>query len=199
MSLISIRVAESKNRNQIRKYTYQLRKDLGLHQTEYFPIMRVLENILPLIYPEFHLVPVEDSELPGRMAETTPEQWVIRVRQSVYVAACNGVAWARMIMAHELGHFLFHNSQNTTFAYVDKGSRLPPDIDPERQADIFAAELLIPYHLIKDKNIYQVKKHFGVSQSAAEAQLRQAAKVKKRHDKKTHIKEKRPSPEQLNR
>lgn len=199
MSLISKRVAQARNRNQIRKYTYQLRKDLGLDQTEYFPIMRILENVLPLIYPEFHIEAVEDKELPGRMAETTPEQWVIRVRQSVYTAACNGVAWARMIMAHELGHFLFHNTQNTTFAYVEKGSRLPPDIDPERQADIFAAELLIPYHLIKDKNVFQVKKHFGVSQSAAEAQLRQAAKVKKRHDIKTHTKEKRPSSEKLNR
>ena len=199
MSLISKRVAQARNRNQIRKYTYQLRKDLGLDQTEFFPIMRILENVLPLIYPEFYIEAVEDKDLPGRMAETTPEQWVIRVRQSVYSAACNGVAWARMIMAHELGHLLFHNTQNTTFAYVEKGSQLPPDIDPERQADIFAAELLIPYHLIRDKNVYQVKKHFGVSQSAAEAQLRQAAKVKKRHDKKTHSKEKRSSPEKLNR
>lgn len=199
MSLISKRVAQSRNRNQIRKYVYQLRKDLGLHQTEYFPIMRVLENVLPLIYPEFHIEAVDDNELPGRMAETTPEQWVIRVKQSVYTAACNGVAWARMIMAHELGHFLFHNSQNTTFAYVEKGSRLPPDIDPERQADIFAAELLIPYHLIKEKNVYQVKKHFGVSHSAAEAQLRQAAKVKRRHEEKNRKKEKRLSVEKLNR
>lgn len=199
MSLISKRIAQSKNRNQIRKDAYQFRKNLGLHQAEYFPIMRILENVLPLVYPDFHIEAVEDNELPGRMAETTPEQSVIRVRLSVYEAACNGVAWARMIMAHELGHFLLHDSQNTTFAYIEKGSRLPPDVDPERQADIFAAELLVPYHLIKDKNVYQVKKHFGVSQSAAEAQLRQAAKVKKRHDKKAHEKEKRPSPEQLNR
>ena len=158
---------------------------LNLDQTEFFPIMHVLENILPLIYPDFHIEAVEDNELPGRMAETTPEQWVIRVKQSVYTAACNGDAWARMIMAHELGHFILHSSQNTAFAYVEKGSRLPPDVDPERQADIFAAELLIPYHLIKGKNVYQIKKHFGVSQSAAEAQLRQATKIRKRHEKKS--------------
>lgn len=199
MSLISKRVAQSRNRNQIRKYVYQLRKELCLDQTEYFPIMRILENVLPLIYPEFHIEAVEDKDLPGRMAETTPEQWVITVRQSVYTAACNGDAWARMIMAHELGHLLFHDSQNTAFAYVEKGSRLPPDIDPERQADIFAAELLIPYHLLKNKNVFQIQKHFGVSRSAAEAQLRQAAKVKKRHDQKSHTKEKRPSAGTLNR
>ncbi len=199
MNLIGKRVAASRNRNRIRKDTYQLRKKLGLLQTEYFPIMRVLENVLPVLYPGFYIEVVEDSTLPGRMAETVPEQCVIRVRESVYNAACNGTAWARMIMAHELGHFLLHDSQNTTFAYVEKGSTLPPDVDPERQADIFAAELLIPYHLIKDKNVYQVKKHFGVSHSAATAQLRQASKVKKRHAKKTHAKEKRSSPEQLNR
>ncbi len=65
MNLISTRVALPKNRNQIRKYTFQLRKDLNLHQTEYLPIMHVLENILPLIYPEFHIEAVEDKELPG--------------------------------------------------------------------------------------------------------------------------------------
>jgi Zn-dependent peptidase ImmA (M78 family) len=104
-----------------------------------------------------------------------------------------------MIMAHELGHFLFYNSQNTAYAYMEKGSRLPSDVDPERQADIFAAELLIPLHLIGDKNVYQVQKHFGVSRSAARAKMMHATKVRKRHEHKTHIKEKRPSPEQLNR
>lgn len=198
-NLIGVRIACSKTRNQIRKYAYQLRKDLGLLQIEYFPIMQVLENILPVIDPGFCLEPVEDQDLQGRMAETIPEQKLIRVKESVYQAACAGNAWARMIMAHELGHFLLHNSQSTAYAYVERGSHLPEDIDPERQADIFAAELLIPMHLLGDKNIYQVQKHFGVSKSAAGAQMRHAAKVEKRHKRKAHQKEKRSSQEQLNR
>lgn len=198
-NLIGVRVAQPKTRNQIRKITHQLRKELGLLQTERFPIMRILENILPIIYPGFYVEPVEDKELQGRMAETIPEQGLIRVKESVYSAACNGDAWARMIMAHELGHFLFHNAQSTAYAYMEKGSRLPPDVDPERQADIFAAELLIPMHLIKDKNIYQVQKHFGVSRSAAKVQMQYASRVKKRHQRKAQTNEKRPSPEQLNR
>ena len=196
---IGVRVAQPRNRNQIRKYTYQLRKDLGLLHTEHFPIMHILENVLPVLYPGFYVEPVEDKELQGRMAETIPEQGRIRVKESVYLAACNGVAWARMIMAHELGHFIFHNSQNTAYAYLENGTRLPPDIDPERQADIFAAELLIPMHLLGDMNVYQVQKHFGVSRSAAKAQMRHAEKVKRRHSDKSHTKEKRPSPEKLSR
>ncbi len=199
VNLIGVRVAEPRNRNQIRKCAFQLRKELGLSHTEYFPIMHILENVLPVIYPEFHIEAVEDHELPGRMAETTPEQYVIRVKESVYTAACNGGAWARMIMAHELGHFLLHDSQSTTFAYVGKDSRLPSDIDPERQADIFAAELLIPMHLIKDLNAHQVSKHFGVSRSAANTQLRYAAKVKRRHEVKHQAKEKRSNSSQSNR
>lgn len=198
-NLIGVRVAQPKTRNQIRKYTYQLRKELGLLQTEHFPIMHVLENVLPVLYPGFYVEPVEEKELQGRMAETIPEQGLIRVKESVYLAACDGDAWARMIMAHELGHFLFHNSQNTAYAYMENGCRLPSNVDPERQADIFAAELLIPMHLMADKNIYQIQKHFGVSRSAAKAQMRHAAKVKRRHDNKSHIKEKRPSPEKLSR
>ena len=196
-NLIGVRVAPSKTREQIRKYAYQLRKDLGLLDTERFPIMHILENVLPEIYPRFYLEPVADQELVGRMAETIPEQCRIRVKESVYQAACSGNAWARMIMTHELGHFLFHNSQNTAYAYVEKGSQLPQDIDPERQADIFAAELLIPLHLIGNKNAYQVQKHFGVSRSAANTQIRHAAEVKKRHERKSHIKEKQSSQKQL--
>lgn len=197
-NLIGVRVASPKNRNQIRKCAYQLRRDLGLLEIENFPIMHILENVFPVIYPDFYLEPVDDRELQGRMAETVPEQRRIRVKESVYQAACGGNAWARMIMAHELGHFLFHNSQNTAYAHLEKGSQLPSDVDPERQADIFAAELLIPLHLIGDKNIYQVQKHFGVSRSAAKAQMQHALKVKKRHEHK-HRNEKRSSQEQLNR
>ena len=196
-NLIGVRVAQSMTRNQIRKFTYQLRKELGLLQQERFPIMHILENVMPIIYPGFYINPVEDKELPGRMAETLPEDCMIRVRESVYLAACNGGAWARMIMAHELGHFLFHNTKNTAFAYTEQGCRLPPDIDPERQADIFAAELLIPYHLIGEKNIYQVQKAFGVSRSAAKAQIQHAMKVRKRHADKLHKKEKQPNLERL--
>lgn len=179
-----IRVAQPKTRNQIRKEAFQMRKILGYDNVDFLPIMVVLELVMPIIYPGFCIEVVDDSKLKGRCAETNPEEFRIRVRNSVYEGACNGNAWARMIMAHELGHFLFHNSQNTTFAYIERGQRLPDDVDPERQADIFAAEFLIPIHRIKGKNEYQVSKHFGVSRSAAKNQLKQAQKVQKRHNKK---------------
>ncbi len=197
--LIGKRVAIPRNRQNIRKEAYRVRQELGFHDKENFPIMHVLENILPVLFPEFNLIPVSDNSLPGRMAETAPERMEIRVKESVYDAACRGDAWARMVMAHELGHFILHNGQSTAFAYVDRNSRLSPDVDPERQADIFAAELLIPIHLIKDMNVYQVQKHFGVSRSAANAQMRQAQKVRRRHSNKSLKKEKRLSQNQLNR
>ena len=179
-----IRVAQSKTRNQIRKEAFQMRRMLGYDNVDFLPIMDVLEFVMPIIYPEFCIEVVDDGKLKGRFAETNPEEFRIRVRNSVYDGACNNNAWARMIMAHELGHFLFHNSQNTTFAYIERGQRLPGDVDPERQADIFAAEFLIPINRIKGKNEYQVSKHFGVSRSAARNQLKQAQKVEKRHNKK---------------
>ncbi len=186
-----IRIVEARTRNQIRKIAYRFRKDLGLDKEEYFPIMRVLECVLPVVYPGFMLEPVEDKELKGRMAETLPEQNVIRVKNSVYEAACQGNWFARMVMAHELGHYFLHDPQNTSYAYLQKGEALPADVDPERQADIFAAELLIPIHLIGNKNVYQVSKHFGVSRKAAGHQMNQALKVEKRHRRKNRVKEKR--------
>lgn len=202
-NLSGCRCTEARDRKQIRTITYLLRKDLNLEKTKRFPIMEVLENVMPVLYPEFHLDIVEDCKLQGRMAETCPEQFEIRVKETVYQAACNGNAWARMVMAHELGHFMLHSSHNTMFTCMDRNSKIPPEMDPERQADIFAAELLMPMQLLKEAkyegNLYLIQKHFGVSRSAAKAQLRQAEKVRRRHNRKYDKKEKRLSQNQPNR
>lgn len=179
--LSGVRVVPARNRQNIRKYTYQLRCALGLKDTEFFPIMEVLELVIPTIIPDFQVVPVEDESLRGRMAEMLPGECAIKVKQSVYDAACLGHKWARMVMAHELGHFLLHRDAPLSFAYIEKGQRLPDEVNPERQADIFAAELLAPVHLIKGYNEYQISKHFGVSKASAKIQLGQAKRIDKRH------------------
>ena len=158
-----------------------LRKRFELEHDKMFPIMEFLELIMPKIDPEFVVVPVEDSDLPGRAAETIPELHMIRVKQSIYDAACAGGYWARLVMAHELGHYLCHGDDNVAYAYPVSGEQLPPDIDAERQADIFAAELLVPVNLIDEPSEFLVSKHFGVPKGVARTQIGQAKRVQKRH------------------
>ena len=167
-----------------------LRKKFGLDQVKKFPIMEFLEIIMPQIDPEFMIVPVEDHELPGRAAETIPAEHKILVKQSIYDAACQGSFWPRLVMAHELGHYLLHGEENVTYAHFAPGEQVPDEVDPERQADIFSVELLVPVHLIDETSDYLVSKHFGVSRGVAHSQMNQARRVKKRHQRKNLRKKK---------
>lgn len=168
-----------------------LRKKFELEYEKMFPIMEFLELIMPQVDPEFVVVPEEDSNLLGRAAETIPELHMIRVKQSIYDAACAGRYWARLVMAHELGHYLCHGADNVAYAYPAPGEQLPPDIDAERQADIFAAELLAPVHLITEPSDYLVSKHYGVPRSVARIQMNQVKKIRRRHSKKKLLREKK--------
>lgn len=178
-----VRVVSEKSRNDIRKQAYMLRKKFGFEQAKCFPIIEFLELVMPQVDPHFSFELVEDFELPGQMAITVPEQHLIRVRHGVYESACNGTYYARLVLAHELGHYLLHNDEEVSYAFPAPGETIPNQINPEWQADVFAEELLAPVHLINESDTYLVVKHFGVSYRAARHQLYQANKVKKRHQR----------------
>lgn len=145
---------------------------------------------MPQIDPEFMVIPVEDHELPGRAAETIPDEHMIRVKQSIYDAACQGSFWSRLVMAHELGHYLLHGEENVAYAHPALGEHIPDEVNAERQADIFSMELLVPVHLIDETSDYLVSKHFGVSRSVARSQMNQARRVEKRHQRKNQRRKK---------
>ena len=143
-----VKLALPRDRNSIRRSTYLLRQKLGLKDTPYFPIVEFLENVLPEIDPTFHIEILEDLELPGVQAEYVPSLNVVRIKNSVYEAAVSGYWWARSTLAHELGHYYFHDEKSVRYAKLDPCKKVPPDFDPERQANVFAAELLAPIDLI---------------------------------------------------
>lgn len=172
-----VKIAPPRDRNSIRKDTFKLRRQLGLEQGDRIDILTILELVIPRIDTEFHLLPVEDKELLGRYAETRPYEHVIYVKQSVYEAATRNGGWARMILAHELGHYYYHDASSVSFAYIDRSESLDPDCNPERQADIFAAELLAPSGALKGMTAEEVKQFYGVSLLAAKNQLRQASNI----------------------
>lgn len=161
-----------------------LRKKFGFDQVKFFPIMEFLELIMPQIDTDFVVTPVEDSDLPGRAAETIPSEHMIRVKQSIYDAACQGAYWPRLVMAHELGHYLFHGEENVAYAHPAPGEKIPDEVNAERQADVFSAELLAPVHLIDETSDFLVSKHFGIPKSVAGVQMTQSRRVQKRHQRK---------------
>ena len=162
-----------------------------MEKKKYFPIMEFLELVMPKVDPLFHIDPVEDSELPGRAAETFPESHRICVKQSIYNAACEGSYWARFVMAHELGHYILHDAENTAYAFPVPGEKIPSTVNPEKQADAFASELLAPVDLIDEPNDYLVSKHFGIPRGTAKIQMGQAEKIDRRHKCKRLSREKK--------
>ena len=181
-----------RNRDSIRRDTYLLRKKLNMGQTPYFPIVRFVEHVLPLSDPSFSFEVDEDDELRGVHAEYVPHSNTIRVKASVYEAATNGHYWARSTLAHELGHYYYHDEKSVRYAKLDPGQKIPPDYDPERQANIFAAELLVPIHLIKGMTEIQVSRKFGVSKAIASRQISTLERVSKRQARKRSDKKRRP-------
>lgn len=190
---VSLQLAYPHSREAIRRDTYLLRSKLGLAHTPYFPILSFLENVLPQIDPTFCLEILDDRKLPGVYAEYVPSINVIRVKNSVYDAAASGHWLARSTLAHELGHYYYHDEHSVRFAKLDHFERVPPDFDPERQANIFAAELLAPINLIEGMSKEQVGKEFGVSYALAKRQQLALTRIRKRQYSKRLAKRKRSS------
>lgn len=190
-----VRFAVPRSRESIRRDAYLLRVKLGLKDEACFDILRFLENVLPITDPTFYLEVVSDSdpEMSGIQAEYILRLNVIRVKQSVYDAAAADYWWARSTLAHELGHYHYHDENNVRYAKLEPFERVPPDFDPERQANVFAAELLAPLNLIDGMSAQQIASTCKVSYTIAERQLRVLERIKRRKAKKAAAKKKRSS------
>lgn len=186
----NLRMAYPRSRDSIRRDTYLLRAKLGLSGTPYFPVLHFIEHVLPQVDPTFIFEVAEEDSLSMIQAEYIPQSNTIRVKQSVYNAAADGYWWARSTMAHELGHYYYHDEKSVRYAKLDLGQRIPPDFDPERQANVFAAELLAPINLINGMSKEQIGKEFGVSYAVARRQLYALEKVRSRQSRKKQQKKK---------
>ena len=141
------------HRKSIRNQIYSIKQTLGLLQNNYIDIVRFIELALPKIDPDFYLDIVPNSYFKDRYAEACPSQHTIRVTQRVYENAIKKNPYYRIIMAHELGHYLMHSDKNICFAYaVDKNCNI------ERQADIFSSEFLINYNFAKSHSAKEIAK-----------------------------------------
>ena len=109
--------------------------------------------------------------------------------QFILVNLADSAARRRFTIAHELAHFLLHRNQNNLYAhrdYTDKGV-VQPKI--EREANLFAANVLMPEILVREaveeirSNTWgilpnfvltrEIADYFVVSESAAEVRLKQ--------------------------
>lgn len=132
----------------------------------YVKIENVYEVLADIL--DFNFEIVSKSELGDDHGRTHPDKNLIKIREDVYNAACNGSGRDRFTMAHELGHLFLHRDIQFSRATV------PHEIyeDSEWQADVFASAFLIAEeHLHKCRNVQEVSNTFGVTPAAAKCRF----------------------------
>jgi hypothetical protein len=91
----------------------------------------------------------------------------------------------RFTIAHEIGHFVLHpeRCRPERGGVVNEAGRME-----EREADAFAAELLMPEHLVRDAvreqglDVERLADRFEVSRKAMQARLRHMGLVERHSD-----------------
>jgi len=164
--------ADACSRRDIQRFVYSLKKKVGLENELYFPVIEFLENVLPMIIPDFNYEIVSENEMGNKHGETYPSKNLIRIREDVYDRAVAGEGRDRLTVAHEIGHLFMHEDDCVALCRLEPDEKLKPFEDPEWQADCFGGELLASSYLIKGMRACEVEERCGVSGAAARCQLK---------------------------
>lgn len=164
------------SRKSIRNFAGYLRTQLGLERL-YVDIGFLLEVLTcplgSMTKPLVELEIVDDRFLPGKYAAYYPQSNLFKIRESVYIGACNGNGRDRFTIAHELGHFFLHSNVTLTLAREDAiPKHIPSYCDPEWQANTFASEFLMPHDMIQGMTPEEVSRACGTSREAARIALK---------------------------
>lgn len=155
---------------EIEKLTKTVRHGVGVGYGDRLPMMPILEFMLEDMVEGAYMTVEFDKDMGGAEGRTDWLTPVITLSQKTYNALERSDPRARMTAAHELGHLLMHTKQEV-FHYRTRAR--DPHVDPEWQADTFAAILLMPTEAFrKMTTVTQAMKTFGVSRSAATRRAR---------------------------
>lgn len=164
--------ADPVSREDIRRFIRALKRKVGLEYELYFPILPFVENVLPLLIPDFQFEVVPAIKMGGKHGETYPSKNIMRIREDVYLRAAAGEGRDRLTIAHEVGHLFMHEDDSIALCRLAPDEQLRPFENPEWQADAFGGELLASSYLIKGMSEYEIQEKCGVSSSAAHIQLK---------------------------
>jgi len=156
---------QKRSERQIEKLAASIREGLGVGPTDRVAMRPILDHYLDDIVPDAYLAVESDYDMGGAEGRTDWLDPVITLSASTYAKLRLSDPRARMTAAHELGHLLMHTRQ-PVFHYRTKSH--DRRVDPEWQADTFAAAFLMPRHAFqKMRTVRQAMKAFGVSRGGA--------------------------------
>lgn len=167
-----IAIVRRRTRPQIEALAQSARLALGLGANDRVAMLPILELALPrLLGEEYICEVVTDDRLPGAEAQVNTVKPQIVFRQTTYDALMEGNVRARFTAAHELGHLLMHSGEHIHYARALRHTS--EQVDPEWQADCFAAAFLMPEDAFRECcSNEEAQERFGVGFRAANLRAR---------------------------
>ena len=168
--------AQAVSREELRQLAYVIRNRFCYLDDWKVPVDRMLDQMCDTFEDfSYEVVPDEEWEDRTSHAETDIIEGTIRIRESIYIRACDGHGRDRMTIAHEIAHYILICVMGVKLC-SRKGKVLLCYNDPEWQAKCLAGELLIPYYKLKElheiPSAAVIQERCGVSPEAAEYQLK---------------------------
>jgi len=154
------------SRIDIRKITNAIKQQFHIPFDKPFPVVKFVEYALTELGLDYEILP--DKDMSGVYAETVPEQGLLRISETTYDGACDGVPRDRFTIAHEIGHLLLHTPNRVIFTRSD--NEIKPYENPEWQANTFAGELLVSMDFIQGLPVDSIAKKYEVSLDVASIQ-----------------------------
>ncbi len=165
-------IAEPIQRATLRTLAKEIRKLLQVEDRLYIPVIAILENVMPLLFPNFSYEYVPKESFPKKKhGETDIVNHIVRIREDVYFGAINGNGRDRMTIMHEISHYLLLVICGVKFARNFDNKDVVTYKDPEWQAKALAGEIMCPHEIIKSLSAYEIAKKCGVSLRAAQYNL----------------------------
>lgn len=164
-------IAPPTSRKKIRLLTSLIRREFGLVDEKFFPVVHFMEIGLSAMDEDFNYEIKPIDQMPNDYAVTYPKDHKIEIREDVYINAVNDVPRDRFTIAHEIGHYIMHGPNSIALARNEKQEKIPAYKDPEWQANTFAGEMLAPPEIIRGLSIFEIMDYCGVSFEAARIQL----------------------------
>lgn len=150
---------------QIEQIAGEARRSLGLSPDQRVAMTPILEHVLYDVIDGYDFRVVEDRVMGPMDGHTDARRPIVSLKESVYHQLQQGDPRARMTAAHEFGHLLMHSTMPYGYA---SSATYDPLVDPERQAQIFAAAFLMPRSaFVKHRTVRSAMVAFGVSKGAA--------------------------------
>lgn len=161
-------MARPMSRLIIRNFANMIKEEFDYEREEYFDILTFVEIVLVRLYPDFEMHIVPDKEMPREEAYVNINTHALFIKESVYEGAMAGNKVDRYTIAHEVGHMLMHDKSEIKFA---RNKYINTCMDPEWQANTFAAELLCPIgEKLLNGTVEELSNYYGVSKKVVEIQ-----------------------------